>query len=115
MRGRCWRPTVFRNTELVFNNDLAHFVGQLGFAGIICEGADHLLGYRSPNYVYQPPGGADVRLLLKNYRLSDDVAFRFSNRDWPVASAVAIALLLLLVIPIVFFQHTQARSGEAES
>jgi alpha-amylase len=75
-------PTVFRNTELIYNNDLAHFVSSLGFKAIMCEGADHVLGYRSPDYLYRPPGCGDVILLLKNYRLSDDIAFRFSNRDW---------------------------------
>jgi len=76
------RPVVFRNTELIYNNDLAHFVKGMGFRGIICEGADHLLGYRSPNYLYCPPNADSIVLLLKNYRLSDDIAFRFSNRDW---------------------------------
>jgi len=75
-------PTVFRNTELVYNNDLAHFVKELGFEGVLCEGADHILGYRSPNYVYRPVGIKGLKMLLKNYRLSDDIAFRFSNRDW---------------------------------
>lgn len=76
------RPQVFRNTELIYNNDLAHYVAGRGFKGIICEGADHLLGYRSPDYLYAPPHSQSVKLLLKNYRLSDDVAFRFSNREW---------------------------------
>ena len=74
-------PRVFRNTELIYNNDLAHFVSHMGYDGIVTEGADHILGYRSPNYVYRPPH-ANSKLLLKNYRLSDDVAFRFSNRSW---------------------------------
>ncbi|MCP4707391.1 MAG: alpha-amylase [Planctomycetes bacterium] len=77
------RPTIFRNTELIYNNDLAQFVSGMGFKGILCEGADHILGYRSPNFVYRPMGQGDIKLLLKNYRLSDDVAFRFSNRGWP--------------------------------
>ncbi|MDM8009180.1 MAG: glycoside hydrolase family 57 protein [Phycisphaerae bacterium] len=76
------RPQVFRNTELIYNNDLGAYVAEMGFKGVICEGADHLLGYRSPNYVYRPPSTDQVALLLKNYRLSDDVAFRFSNRHW---------------------------------
>lgn len=76
------RPTVFRNTELIYNNDLGRFVGELGFEGVLCEGADHILGYRSPNYIYNPPGAGGIKLLLKNYRLSDDIAFRFSNRGW---------------------------------
>jgi len=74
-------PRVFRNTELIYNNDLAHFVSHMGYDGILTEGADHILGSRSPNYVYRPPH-AKIKLLLKNYRLSDDIAFRFSNRAW---------------------------------
>ena len=77
------RPKVFRNTELIYNNDLAHFVEELGFTGVTAEGADHVLGYRSPTFVYQPVGTDRIRLLLKNYRLSDDIAFRFSDRSWP--------------------------------
>jgi alpha-amylase len=76
------KATVFRNTELIYNNDLAHFVKDLGFTAVVCEGADHILGFRSPNYVYRPPGVQGLKLLLKNYRLSDDIAFRFSNRGW---------------------------------
>lgn len=75
-------PRIFRNTELIYNNDLAHFINEMGFDAILCEGADHILGYRSPNYIYHPPGLPRMKLLLKNYRLSDDIAFRFSNRDW---------------------------------
>ena len=75
-------PTVFRNTELVYNNDLARRAAQMGYKAVLCEGADHLLGYRSPTYLYHPPGLPDVKLLLKNYRLSDDIAFRFGNQAW---------------------------------
>jgi len=76
-------PRVFRNTELIYNNDLASMIESMGcFDGVISEGADHILGYRSPNFVYSPKGCNRLRLLLKNYRLSDDIAFRFSNRDW---------------------------------
>lgn len=75
-------PRVFRNTELIYNNELAVFIAQLGYKGIICEGLDHVLGYRSPNFVYNPPGTDQIKCLLKNYKLSDDIAFRFSNKDW---------------------------------
>ncbi|TFG48636.1 MAG: alpha-amylase [Candidatus Brocadiia bacterium] len=76
-------PRIFRNTELIYNNDLAHLIESMGdIDGIITEGADHILGYRSPNYVYKPQGCEKLRLLLKNYSLSDDIAFRFSNRGW---------------------------------
>lgn len=75
-------PRVFRNTELIYNNELANFIAQLGYKGIICEGLDHVLGYRSPNFIYNPPGTDKIKCLLKNYKLSDDIAFRFSNKEW---------------------------------
>jgi alpha-amylase len=75
-------PRVFRNTELIYNNDLAHFVSHMGYDAIVTEGADHVLGYRSPNFVYRPPHAPKLKLLLRNYRLSDDITFRFSNRSW---------------------------------
>lgn len=77
-----YKPTTFRNTELIYNDDLAHFIEQLGYEAILAEGADKILGWRSPNFVYQPKGCSKLKLLLKNYRLSDDVAFRFSNKSW---------------------------------
>ncbi len=75
-------PTIFRNTELIYNNELAVEVEKMGYKGILAEGADHILGWRSPNFVYQPKGTKKIRLLLKNYKLSDDIAFRFSSKDW---------------------------------
>lgn len=75
------QPRVFRNTELIYNNDLAHFVEHMGYAAIITEGADHILGAHSPNFVYRPPHG-NIKVLLKNHRLSDDISLRFSNREW---------------------------------
>jgi len=76
-------PTVFRNTELIYNNELALLVEAMGcFDGVITEGADHILGLRSPNFVYRPRNCRHLKLLLKNYSLSDDIAFRFSNRQW---------------------------------
>ena len=75
-------PRVFRNTELTYNNDVAKVVEDMGFDAILTEGADHILGYRSPNFLYNPPNCANLRMLLKNYRLSDDLAFRFGNRSW---------------------------------
>ncbi len=73
---------VFRNTELVYNNELANFVQGMGYKAIVAEGADHILGWRSPNFVYTPKTADGMKLLLKNYRLSDDIAFRFSNKGW---------------------------------
>lgn len=76
------RPRVFRNTELIYNNEIAQWAEQLGFEGILAEGVDDVLGWRSPNFVYAPHGARAMKVLLKNYRLSDDVAFRFSSREW---------------------------------
>ena len=77
------KPRIFRNTELIYNNELATLIESTGnFDAIITEGADHILGYRSPNFVYKPKDCKHLKLLLKNYALSDDIAFRFSNRDW---------------------------------
>jgi alpha-amylase len=74
--------SVFRNTELAYNNDLAHWADNYGFKGILAEGWDPVLEWRSPNHIYRPAGTKDISLLLKNYRLSDDLAFRFSNKAW---------------------------------
>ena len=76
------KPRVFRNTELAYNNDLAQWADEAGYAAVIAEGWDEVLGWRSPNYVYRPVRSSRTRLLLKNYRLSDDIAFRFSNQHW---------------------------------
>jgi alpha-amylase len=75
-------PKVFRNTELAYNDELAKWAEDHGYKGILAEGWDPILDWRSPNFVYQPEGTKDIGLLLKNYRLSDDLAFRFSNKDW---------------------------------
>jgi alpha-amylase len=75
-------PRVFRNTELIYNNDLGHFVSHMGYDGVLAEGADRILGPRSPNRLYRPPHATKIKLLLKNYRLSDDIAFRFGARTW---------------------------------
>lgn len=82
-------PQVFRNTELSYNNDLARWAEDAGFKGILAEGWDPILGWRSPNFLYQPKGTKRIKVLLKNYKLSDDVAFRFSERswkEWPLSS-----------------------------
>jgi alpha-amylase len=74
--------TTFRNTELIYNNELARFIEEMGYTTILAEGADHILGWRSPNFLYQPKECYKLNLLMKNYKLSDDIAFRFSNRGW---------------------------------
>ncbi len=75
-------PKVFRNTEFIFSNELASHVEKMGYQAILAEGADHILDWRSPNFVYTPLGCNKIKLLLKNYRLSDDIAFRFSEKSW---------------------------------
>jgi alpha-amylase len=75
-------PKVFRNTELAYNNDLAYWADKAGYKGILAEGWDKVLGWRSPNFVYRPTYTDNIRLLMKNYRLSDDIAFRFGDREW---------------------------------
>jgi alpha-amylase len=75
-------PRVLRNTELAYNNELASWADQAGYKGILAEGWDPVLGWRSPNFVYQPAYTENIKLLMKNYRLSDDVAFRFGDREW---------------------------------
>ncbi|MEG1644158.1 MAG: glycoside hydrolase family 57 protein [Bacteroidales bacterium] len=76
------RPKIFRNTELIYSDDIAAVVASLGFKGMITEGAKHVLGWKSPNYLYTPASAPKMKLLLKNYKLSDDITFRFSNYAW---------------------------------
>jgi len=75
-------PRVFRNTELIYNNHLAHVIEKMGYDGIIAEGADHVLQWRSANFPYRPHGTQHLTALLKDYKLSDDIAFRFSEQGW---------------------------------
>ena len=115
---------VFRNTELAYNNELAKWADDHGFNGIIAEGWDDVLGWRSPNYVYRPVNTGNIKLLMKNYRLSDDIAFRFSDRgwaDWPltadkyhrwVSTALEDAPLLNLFMDYeTFGEHQWAEDG----
>lgn len=76
------RPKVFRNTELIYSDDIAPLVSDLGYKGMITEGAKHILGWKSPNYLYASASQPHLKLLLKNYRFSDDITFRFSNYTW---------------------------------
>ncbi len=75
-------PKVFRNTEFAYNNDLAYWADKAGYKGILTEGWDPILDWRSPNFVYKPSYTENIRLLLKNYRMSDDIGFRFSDKHW---------------------------------
>ncbi|MBU2213438.1 glycoside hydrolase family 57 protein [Patescibacteria group bacterium] len=95
-------PNVFRNTELIYSNEISQVARMMGFTGILAEGADHILSGRNPNAPFRPPSfrlpakvqriirnnrplpmrARDITTLCKNYRLSDDIAFRFSDRSW---------------------------------
>ena len=75
-------PTAFRNTELIYSNAIGEEVYNLGFKTMLTEGARHIMGWQSPNFVYSCETQPKLRLLLRNYGLSDDIAFRFSNQGW---------------------------------
>lgn len=77
-----YKPTIFRNTELIYSDDIGERVANMGFKAMITEGAKHVLGWKSPNYVYCCANNPRLKLLLKNYKLSDDVTFRFSDWSW---------------------------------
>lgn len=76
------RPKIFRNTELVYCDDIAPMIYDMGYKGCITEGAKHILGWKSPDYVYAAAACPKLKLLLKNDKLSDDISFRFSNPSW---------------------------------
>lgn len=95
-------PKVFRNTELAYNNDLAYWADKAGYKGILAEGWDPILGWRSPNFMYRPSHTDNIKLLLKNYRLSDDIAFRFSETSRSALPLTAST-----------FAHWLSESGDA--
>lgn len=76
------RPKVLRNTELIYCDEMAPVIASMGYKGVITEGAKHILGWKSPNYVYCAASAPKLRMLLKNSKLSDDISFRFSNTEW---------------------------------
>jgi alpha-amylase len=76
-------PKVFRNTELIYSDEIGATVADMGFKAMLTEGAKHVLGWKSPNYLYCNAINPKLKLLLKNFKLSDDIAFRFSNKGWP--------------------------------
>ncbi|EKB50542.1 glycoside hydrolase family 57 protein [Cecembia lonarensis] len=77
-----YEPKVFRNTELIYSDKIGAMVAEMGFEAMLTEGAKHILGWKSPNFVYQNSVDPNLRILLKNFQLSDDIAFRFSNKTW---------------------------------
>lgn len=73
---------TFRNTELIYNNNTARLAEEMGFDAILADGVDRVLEWKSANYLYRPATANNIKLILKNYKLSDDIAFRFSNKSW---------------------------------
>ena len=116
--------TAFRNTELSYNDELAKWADDFGFKAILAEGWDPILQWRSPNHLYKPKSTKNIRLLLKNYKLSDDLAFRFSNQNWseyPLTTSKYISwlesasyhgdLINLFMDYETFGEHQWAESG----
>lgn len=75
-------PKVFRNTELVYSDSIGEMVSKMGYKAMLAEGAKHVLGWKSPNFLYYNVIDPRLKVLLRNYKLSDDIAFRFSNQSW---------------------------------
>jgi alpha-amylase len=76
------RPTVFRNTELIYSDEIGSMVCDMGFKAMLTEGAKHVLGWKSPGYLYTNAINPRLKILMRNYKLSDDISFRFSNHAW---------------------------------
>ncbi len=117
-------PTVFRNTELVYADWLGTEINALGYKGTLCEGVDRLLEGRSPNNLYQHPQEQNFKLLLRNYNLTDDIAFRFTDQswtEWPLSaqkyqtwiekSAESGSLINLFMDFETFGEHQKEESG----
>lgn len=76
------QPRVFRNSGLIYSDEIGSLVAQMGFKGMLTEGAKHVLGWKSPHYVYHCNMAPSLKLLLRDFKLSDDISLRFSNSDW---------------------------------
>ena len=83
------KPKVFRNTELIYFDEIGDLVSKMGYKAMIAEGAKHVLGWKSPNYLYNSAVNPKLILLLRNFKFSDDISFRFSNYDWSEYPLVA--------------------------
>ena len=75
-------PKVFRNSSLIYSDDIGAQVAAMGFKGVLTECAKHVLGWKSPHYLYHATGNPNLRLLLRDFKLSDDISLRFSNTSW---------------------------------
>jgi alpha-amylase len=87
------KPKVFRNTELIYNDDIAQQVSFMGFMAMLTESAKHVLGWKSPNYLYASASAPQLKLLTRNMKFSDDISYRFSNYDWSEYPLVADKLI----------------------
>ena len=87
------KPKVFRNTELIYSDDIALQVADMGFKTMLTEGAKHVLGWKSPNYLYSSASAPKLKLLARNMKFSDDISYRFSNYDWSEYPLVADKLV----------------------
>ena len=76
------RPTILRNSSLIYSDDIGGQVAAMGFKGMLTEGAKHVLGWKSPHYIYHCPIAPNLKLLLRDIELSDDISLRFNNSDW---------------------------------
>ena len=117
-------PKAFRNTELIYSDAIGEMVHEMGFKTMLTEGAKHVLGWKSPNFVYNCANAHGLKLLLKNSGLSDDIAFRFSDRgwsDWPLTGEKYLAwlkaaaqneeIINLFMDYETFGEHQKAASG----
>ena len=76
------KPKVFRNSSLIYDDEIGGLVGDMGFKGILTEGAKHILGWKSPHYLYHCAQNPNLKVLTRDYKLSDDISLRFSNPSW---------------------------------
>lgn len=75
-------PKVFRNSSLIYSDAIGGIIAEMGFKGMLTEGAKHVLGWKSPHYLYHCAENPNLKLLLRDYKLSDDISLRFSNSEW---------------------------------
>lgn len=118
------RPKVFRNTELIYSDQIGEIVEEMGYTAMLTEGAKQILGWKSANFIYANPIKQNLKLLLRNYKLSDDIAFRFSDRGWaeyPLTASKYVSWLTaeenkgevinLFMDYETFGEHTKAKDG----
>ncbi len=114
-------PSVFRNTELIYNDDIGRRISKLGFTGVMTDGLERILQGRSSNHVFQHPDQPHMKILLRNYRLSDDISFRFSSEDktlsvdkylsWLQALPTSDEVITLAMDYETFGEHQRKETG----